>query len=75
MKFPEDIRSRKVFSVRLAKVAKEDNQVSKVAGQAQRFKLVANYRAKMLRALAKGETIKAKRTNAMTKKTKDPKKN
>ena len=73
--FPQDIRNRKVFSVRLSKVAKEENQVSKVPGQAQRFKLDAVYRSKMMKAMAKGETIKATRTNAMTKKTKDPKKN
>ena len=75
MKFPEDIRDRKLFQARLSKVSKEDNQVNKVAGQAQRFKLDSNYRARMIRALAKGENVKATRTNAMTKKTKDPKKN
>ena len=74
VKFPENIRSKKLYIVRLYKVAKEDNQVMRLGAGAGRFKLEMKFRGKMIRAMAKGEKAKATRTNAMTKKTKNDKK-
>ena len=74
MKFPEDVRDKKIFLARLLKISKEDNQVNKAANNAARFRLDMNFRNRMLRAMAKGEKVKATRTNAMTKKTKNDKK-
>ena len=73
MKFPEDVRDKKIFLVRLNKIAKEDNQVHRVPGNAMRYRLETNYRGRMVRALAKGEKLKPTRSKAMTKKTKDSK--
>jgi hypothetical protein len=74
VKFPEGIRDKKVFIARLYKLAKEDNQIQGVNGNIHRFKLSQSYRGKLIRAMAKGEKMKNTKTNAMTKKTKNPKK-
>ena len=73
--FPENHGTYKVFLARLHKVINEDKVVSKVAGNALRYRLDPLYRGRMIRAIAKGEPLKATKSNAMTKKTKDPKKN
>lgn len=74
VKFPEGVRDKKVFVARLYKLSKEDNHIQGVKGNIHRFRLSQQYRGKLIKAMAKGEKIKPKKTNAMTKKTKNPKK-
>ena len=69
VKFPEGIRSKKVFIARLYKLSKEDNHIQGVNNNIHRFKLSQSYRGKLIRAMAKGVKIKPTKTNAMTKKT------
>ena len=74
VKFPESVRDKKIFISRLYKISKEENQVEKSKGNLHRFRLSQSYILKLRRALAKGEKVKSARNNAMTKKTKNPKK-
>jgi hypothetical protein len=39
VKFPEGVREKKVFTARLYKLSKEDNQIEGVKGNIFRFKL------------------------------------
>ena len=74
VKFPESVRDKKIFLTRLYKISKEDNHVENSKGNLHRFKLSQNYILRLRKALAKGEKVKPVRNNAMTKKTKNPKK-
>ena len=74
VKFPEGIRDKKVFLTRLYKLSKEDNQIQSAKGNIHRFRLSVSYRGKLIRAMANGKKIKPTKSNAMTSKTKNPRK-
>jgi hypothetical protein len=74
MKFPEGVRDKKVFLARLLKISKEDNHIEKNKNNIHRFKLSNSYRGKLIKAMAKGQKVKPTKTNAMTKKTMNPRK-